>query len=220
LNIRIGISSEMTTTLEVTPSVSTEEGSPPRVTIVSPGANTGESTPESTPESVEATPTKAATATPTAEPPTATPQPTEASTEPTVEPTTEAVATEVALPSATPTPAATAVPEVVAPACSDPRAIIVSPGVGQVVSAEVNVLGTATHENFGYYKVEYAQGENVDPDGAYAYLGGGTKPVTGGLLTSFDSTTFDNGPYTLKLTVVDSVGNFPPPCTVSVVVNN
>jgi hypothetical protein len=88
------------------------------------------------------------------------------------------------------------------------------------VSGNVNILGTATHENFQYYKIEYASGANVDPNAAYAYLGGANVQVTGGLLASFDSTILDNGAYTLKLMVVDRDGNFPPPCTVTVVIAN
>jgi len=228
LNIHIGISPNMTTSLEVTPSVATGEGAPPSVTLLSPGetpegngeGNTnegtltgpGESTPQSTventPESLRPTPTKLPTETPTPEPSAATALPAGTATR------------GVALPTATPTSAATATPEVIAAACPDPRAVIVAPGTGQVLSGKVNVLGTATHEHFGYYKIEDAPGENVSPDGDYAYLSGGDAPVTGGPLATFDSTILPNGPYTLKLTVVDTDGNFPPPCTVSVEVKN
>jgi hypothetical protein len=98
--------------------------------------------------------------------------------------------------------------------------VITSPGEGQVISEQVNILGTANHENFQYYKVEYAQGANIDPNDTFSYLADARVQVTGGLLASFDSTNFANGPYTLKLTVVDNSGNFPPPCTVSVTVEN
>jgi hypothetical protein len=223
LNIHIGISPNMTTSLAVTPSVATGEGVPPSVTLISPsgtpegngnaGTPAGEITPtstvENTPESLEPTATEAPTATPTPAAPTATPLPAETS-----------ATAEVALPTATPTSAATATPEVVAPACPDPRAVIVSPGVGQVVSGNVNVLGTAIHERFDYYKIEDAPGADVSPDGDFAFLVNGKTPVTGGLLATFDSTILPNGPYTLKLTVVDTDGNFPPPCTVSVEVKN
>lgn len=227
LNIHIGISPNMTTSLEITPSVTTGEGAPPRVTLISPNetpegngegnSNAGTPAVESTPTSTvednpEATATEAATATPTPEAPTATPLPNETAA-------TTATA-EVTLPTATPTAAASATPEVVAPACPDPRAVIVSPGVGQVVSGDVNVLGTATHERFDYYKIEDAPGADVSPDGDFAFLVNGNVPVTGGLLATFDSTILPNGPYTLKLTVVDTDGNFPPPCTVSVEVKN
>jgi hypothetical protein len=109
---------------------------------------------------------------------------------------------------------------VVAPLCPDPRSVITSPGVNQVVSGTAQILGTATHENFQYYKVEYAQGADIDPNNSFAYLADARVQVVGGLLAAFDSSNLSNGAYTIKLTVVDTSGNFPPPCTVSVVIEN
>ena len=207
LDIQIGISSELTTTVEITPSVATD------------GVTDVAATPTAT---VESTPTALPTLIPTAAAPTATPIPTdEASTEPeatepevTEEP--EVTATPEAVLEPTTTPAAV----VEAPLCPDPRSVIVAPGVGQVVSGDVNMLGTATHEDFQYYKVEYAPGVDVDPNESFVYIADARTQVTGGVLATFDSTIVDNGDYTLKLTVVDRVGNFPPPCTVSVVITN
>ena len=210
LDIQIGISPELTTTVAVTPSVATD------------GVTDVAATPTATPEStVESTPTTLPTLIPTVSAPTATPVPTdEASTAP--EPTEEPLPT--ATPETTPEtvlePTATPVAVVEAPLCPDPRSVIVAPGVGQVVSGDVNMLGTATHEEFQYYKVEYAPGVDVDPNASFVYLADARTQVTGGVLATFDSTILDNGDYTLKLTVVDRVGNFPPPCTVSVVVAN
>jgi hypothetical protein len=198
LNIHIGISPELTTTLEVTPSVVTG-------VEVTPTA-TAEATVENTVEAPTVVPRVTSTPTPDALAPTATALPDEA------EPTA------VLLPTATPTQ--TPEPLAAAPLCPDPRAAIVAPGVGQSVSGTVNILGTANHENFQYYKVEYAEGENVDPDNTFSYLADARVQVTGGLLAAFDSTNYTNGPYTLKLTVVDASGNFPPPCTVSIVIAN
>jgi hypothetical protein len=44
--------------------------------------------------------------------------------------------------------------------------------------------------------------------------------VSGGVLGNIDTTVLVNGEYTIRLTVVDQVGNFPPPCDVTVVVQN
>jgi hypothetical protein len=98
--------------------------------------------------------------------------------------------------------------------------VITSPGVNETLSGTVQVLGTAIHENFQYYKVEYAPGSGVDPNQNFAYLTDSRVSVADGVLAVFDSTGLDNGAYTIKLTVVDNTGNFPPPCTVSVVVQN
>jgi hypothetical protein len=200
LDIRIGISPQLTTTLSVTPSVVSE---------VDAGV---EAETDATP-TVIATPTEEVTvvetevpATPVALAPTATAPPAD------VEPTA------VALPTPTPTVALEAV--AVAPTCQDPRAAITSPGVNQVLSGTVNIIGTASHENFQYYKVEYAEGVDVDPNNSFAYLADARVQVVGALLAAFDSTSFINGAYTIKLTVVDNSGNFPPPCTVSVVIAN
>lgn len=205
LDIRIGISPELTTTLEVTPSV---------VTVVTPevGATVTSTVAAATSTSMPTpVPTTAPTTIPTA---TAIP-PTESEEVP-----AEADPTEVPLPTATPTATVEPEPVIVAPACTDPRSLIIAPGVGQVVSGVVNILGTATHENFMYYKLEYAPGTDVDPSDTFAFLGDARVQVTGSVLGSFDSTNFDNGSYTIKLTVVDNSGNFPPPCTVSIVIEN
>lgn len=115
---------------------------------------------------------------------------------------------------ATPVPAA----PVAASACSDPRSQISSPSNGQVVSGFVSIVGTASHEQFQYYKLEYAPGANVD-DG-YSHLGGGQDQVLNGVLLSFDARTLAPGPWTLRLTVVDHTGNWVEPrCKVTITVN-
>jgi hypothetical protein len=197
LNIRIGLSPQLTATVDVTSTVVTDE------------------------EDVEdaATPTATATVAP------ATPTPTEEATTEETEATATPVPT-VAKPTATPAitvtlvPTDTPEPVAAAPSCPDPRAVITSPGVNQVVSGTVDIYGTAENPNFQYYKVEYAEGADVDPDSTFAFLADARVQITGGLLTSFDSTNFVNGPYTIKLTVVDNSGNFPPPCAVSIVIEN
>lgn len=211
LDIRIGISPELTPTLAITPSVVTG------VENETDGSEKAESDAvEVVAESPTATPTAIPRATPTAPPPTATPLPAESEAD---EPnSTELEPTAVPLPTATPTETTPSLAE--SPICPDPRAVITSPGVGEVLSGVINILGTASHENFFYYKVEYAPGENVDPNDTFYYLADARVQVTGGLLTSFNTEVLDNGTYTFKLTVVDNSGNFPPPCTVSVRIEN
>jgi cytoskeletal protein RodZ len=106
-------------------------------------------------------------------------------------------------------------PAVVAAVCADPRAQITAPGQGQVLTGAVAITGRATHEAFSSYKLE------LTPDvGGLIFIGSGNAPVDGGVLGSFDSGTVPNGGYTLRLTVVDQTGNFPPPCDVNVTVQN
>ena len=87
-----------------------------------------------------------------------------------------------------------------------------------MLAGTATISGVATHEAFQFYKLEYAAGANA-ADG-YTYFGGGQVQISGGVLGNFNTTVLPNGAYTIRLTVVDREGNFPPPCDVSVVVQN
>jgi cytoskeleton protein RodZ len=150
-------------------------------------------------------------ATPTPQPPT--PEPPTATLEP---PTATPDA-----PTATPVPTDTPTPEpqpVAAASCADPRAVIVGPGMGQVLNGVTGISGTASHENFQYYKLEYAPGAAAA--GGYVYFDGSNSQVNGGLLGNLDTRVLPNGDYTIRLTVVDQTGNFPAPCDVTVTTQN
>lgn len=145
---------------------------------------------------------------PTPEAPTATPE------APTPEPPTP---TPEALPTETPTPEPP--PPAAAPAaCADGRSMISAPGAGQIVGGIVGVTGTAQHESFQYYKLEYAPGAWAA--GGFVYFDGSNSQVAGGLLGNLDTGVLPNGDYTIRLTVVDQTGNFPAPCDVALVVQN
>ena len=107
---------------------------------------------------------------------------------------------------------------VAAPACADARSSIASPGVNQVLSGPVAVTGRAFHESFQYYKLEYAPGANVG-DG-YTYFDGANSGVDGGTLGVLNTSSLPNGVYTLRLTVVDMTANYPPPCQVTITIQN
>lgn len=129
----------------------------------------------------------------------------------------DALATQAAeevVPTATPPPQ----PAVQAPNCPDQRSLLFRPGQNEVVSGVVNVVGTATHDSFQYYKVEYAPGANASE--GFSYIGGGSNPVISNFLTSIDTTALSNGNWTIRLIVVDQTGNFPPPCLVTITVQN
>ncbi|RIK42489.1 MAG: hypothetical protein DCC57_18325 [Chloroflexi bacterium] len=168
--------------------------------------NTPEAAPVAPAEPISQTEPITQTAAP--ELPTATPEP------PTPEPPTP---TPEALPTETPTPEPPPAPVAAAP-CADGRAVIAGPGAGQAVSGVVGVTGTAQHESFQYYKLEYAPGAWAA--GGYVYFDGSNSQVIGGLLGNLDSSVLPNGDYTIRLTVVDQTGNFPPPCDVAIVVQN
>ena len=160
--------------------------------------------PTNTPIFVTPSPTPTATTTPT---------PLPATPEPGVTPSPATT-----LP-ATPTPPPAAPVVAAPPACGDPRAVITAPGNGQTVSGVFTILGTATHDRFSYYKVEFAPGAGASS--GFTYLADGRGPVFSGALASVNTSGLDNGPWTFQLTVVDQTGNFiDPPCRLTVVVQN
>ena len=121
---------------------------------------------------------------------------------------------------------------VTSPNCPDPRAVIALPVDGETVAGIVEFAGTATHENFWYYKLEYlpiseetAEGEEAGEgtptsELQFAFLADAQVQVADGQLSAIDTTELDNGLYTIRLTVVDNTGNFPPPCIVTISVQN
>jgi hypothetical protein len=132
--------------------------------------------------------------------PTPTPQPT------LVRPTRQPLPTAVVE-----TPTATAVPP---PHCSTPGVNLTAPGEGAQLSGSVQVMGTASIDNFWYYKIEIGVGRaasdwSVVGDLHYA-------PVSNGVLETVNTSALPPGEYSLRLVVVDKTGNFPEPCVVHV----
>ncbi|MCC6457092.1 MAG: DUF2975 domain-containing protein [Caldilineaceae bacterium] len=172
-------------------------------------------TPTNTPLSVTPTPTRTATpigAELAAPDGSATPEPDEEVAPGEGEETPQPVVEE------TPTPTPVPAPVVVAPNCPDQRSLLIRPGENEVVSGDLNIIGSATHENFQYFKIEAAPGANAS--GGWQHVGDGTAPVVSNFLTTINTRNLSNGPWTLRLVVVDMTGNFPPPCQVTVTVQN
>jgi hypothetical protein len=93
---------------------------------------------------------------------------------------------------------------------------ITSPGVNQVVQGNFAVRGTASHENFQYYKIEVGPGTNPGEQ-QWTVVGQlHNSPVNGGVLATFNTGAYPPGTYTLRLVVVDQTGNFPEPCRVTI----
>jgi hypothetical protein len=94
---------------------------------------------------------------------------------------------------------------------------------GDPVRGRVNISGTASIPQFQFYKVEFAAGSNP-ADTSFRNMGGDVRrsPVQAGLLEVWDTTGLPDGPYTIRLTVVDIRGNFPcPPLVVrSIIIAN
>ncbi|MFN2202540.1 MAG: helix-turn-helix domain-containing protein [Caldilineaceae bacterium] len=187
------------------------DSQPPAALIVMPTSTPTEIPPTEAPVAEPPTPTQEP---PTLEPPTPTPEPPTPTPEPpTPEPPTPTVVPEE--PTATPEPPA---PVAVSASCADPRAVLTSPGMNQVVSGVVALTGTAVHDNMDYYKLEYAPGPNAQ--GGFVYFDGQNAQIQGGQLGAIDTRNLPNGEYTLRVTVVDQTGNFPPPCDVTITVQN
>ncbi len=164
-----------------------------------------------------------ATETPTPLPPTPTETPLPPTPTPTETPVPLPTDTPVPLPTPEPVvvveePTPTPQPVVQSPACPDGRSVISLPGVNQVVSGLVPIIGSATHEQFSFYKLEFAPGAGAG-DG-FVYFDGTSAQVSGGVLGNFNSTGVPNGTYTIRLVVVDATSNYPPPCSVTVTVQN
>jgi hypothetical protein len=148
--------------------------------------------------------------------------------EPTATPTLPV--SELATPTLTPTPrprptlrpepTAISLPTVTrvlvqAPRCPDARAVITSPGIDAAVSGMVPIMGTAYHESFQFYKLEYGIGANP---GSWSYFDGGERPVQNGQLGTLNAGALPPGTYSVRIVVVDETGNFPVPCQTVVVI--
>ena len=109
-----------------------------------------------------------------------------------------------------PTPGPTQ-PQVQRPRCPTGNAVISEPGVGQVFSGPVGIFGSATVDNFQFYKLEYGAGENP---AVWSYFGGGDSPVSNGRLGTLN--VLPPGTYSIRVVAVDQSGNFPAPCQTTI----
>jgi hypothetical protein len=119
-----------------------------------------------------------------------------------------------------PTAESTATPEVVdaslpLPDCPEPQARLTAPRVGQVIRDQGAVMGTAKIDGFDYYKFEYRRaGDATD---TWHWIASFYTPVEDGFLGTWDVSGLPADRYILRLTVVNTEGNYPfPPCEVTV----
>ena len=95
--------------------------------------------------------------------------------------------------------------------CSNVYANITSPAVGALLSGVVQFRGTATHEDFSFYKLELR--EYTTPRDSFITFVTATEPVVNGVLGELDTRQVANGMYWIRVVVVDSIGNWPEPCS-------
>lgn len=103
-------------------------------------------------------------------------------------------------------------PDLAAFGCNDPRVQITSPGVASQLRGSFTVMGTATREDFGYYKIE------IRPDWAeiYNFYLDSYEPVQNGALGVVNSELFGSGLHWVRLTVVDAQAGIPAGATCEV----
>jgi len=110
----------------------------------------------------------------------------------------------------TPTPALPAAEELESH-CDPQQVFIAYPEDGELVQGEIEIRGTASIENFGFYKVEFAP---ADQPLFLTIEVGRTPKVNDTLVAQWDTTLLPPGEYLLQLVVVDNTGNPLPPCRV------
>ncbi len=107
-----------------------------------------------------------------------------------------------------------------APPAQGDLAIITSPQNNAIVRGQVAIIGSATHPQFQFYKVEFAR-EPAVSDENFGIVGAiHEAPVLDGQLEVWDTTQVPDGSYTLRLRVVRLDGNYDEYSVVQVVVAN
>lgn len=104
-------------------------------------------------------------------------------------------------------------PSLVKQGCTFAGAQITVPAPGQVVTGVFTVFGTATVDNFQFYRIE-VRPNTTDIYNFYDRIG---TPVVNNALAQINSDLFDDGLHWIRLTVVDNTGNFPDPCAIPLI---
>lgn len=99
------------------------------------------------------------------------------------------------------------------PDCPFNAAKITRPGDGAQVEGIIDIYGSAAGDDFAYYKFEFRV-----PGQEWSYIDHFDRPVIEGALGQWNTDTVPPGVYEFRLLVVDTLGNYPEPCTVEVVV--
>lgn len=96
--------------------------------------------------------------------------------------------------------------------CSPDRAFIRIPRSGQEIRGKMDIQGTASIPDFGFYKYEVAPAGSD----AWATIAAGREPVIDGSLGQWDTTALTPGDYVLRVVVSDNQGRSLPACSVTV----
>lgn len=92
---------------------------------------------------------------------------------------------------------------------------ITSPQPGDQLLGEVEISGSASVENFGFYKLEVTPQSQA----TWRTIQAGREPVQAGILvTSWDTSTLAPGDYLLRLVVTTASGDSLPDCQVPITI--
>ena len=100
--------------------------------------------------------------------------------------------------------------------CIPEQIMITSPESGEAISGTIQIVGTASVPNFGFYKYEVAQMGSQN----WATISAGRDPTVNAQLGSWNTTALTNGDYFLRLVITDNVGASLEPCVIAVRVAN
>jgi hypothetical protein len=100
--------------------------------------------------------------------------------------------------------------------CIPDQIMITVPEPGATVSGTVEITGTASIPNFGFFKYEVA------PLGSqnWATISAGREPKINEVLGTWNTSSLTNGDYFLRLVITDNVGMALEPCVIAVGVAN
>jgi hypothetical protein len=100
--------------------------------------------------------------------------------------------------------------------CIPDQVMITAPEPGTDVSGTVEIMGTASTPNFGFFKYEFA------PRGSqnWATISAGREPKRNEVLGPWNTTSLTNGDYFLRLVITDNVGVSLEPCVIAIRVAN
>jgi hypothetical protein len=100
--------------------------------------------------------------------------------------------------------------------CVPEKIMITFPEPGDEISGTVDITGTASIPNFGFYKYEIALLGSQN----WATISAGRDPKVNTSLGSWNTTSQTNGDYFLRLVITDNVGMALEPCVIAVRVAN
>jgi hypothetical protein len=83
------------------------------------------------------------------------------------------------------------------------RAVIAAPRDGSALKGIVNIRGSATSNNFAFYKFEF---EDARCANGVCFVADGKRQVNNGTLLRWDTRSVPNGDYVLRMVVVDKFG--------------